>query len=452
MDLPELSPSAAPEFADADGARMWLEHVPLANVAAAQRQLLVQIEAFNRFQTSAAHRLTTMEALREAVNFVQIEQAKRFSNRALPMAEGEIEIFEDTDDLWDDMRIGYARCVQAGVDGETGMKAQLGLACQRALYYSGMKMFHHYRAYREVPASDWRNLNEVYRIAEDLDVVDTPVKDFLNRDVQDTSPRIAYARAVLMALSNPNELSQRQLTFVAYLLERWGNKLEITAKPVDEDLGVPPLVADLEGGRSPERLEPGSATKIEVARYLDTSKLAKSLRNRVGLLRKGESPAKLALGEDCVQPSCEQLLVFLYRQWCQPKSARASEGRRSSSAAEAVVPADAGAARHLRFLFPRTSDESNGDADMIVVMRTGVEWSAVEEVKKALESNDADQIKRALDSLTAAQSKAAESLYKNAQAGQQAAPGANAGAGAGEPSAAADGDVIDAEVVEEPKN
>jgi hypothetical protein len=315
---------------------MWLEHVPLANVAAAQRQLLVQIEAFNRFQTSAAHRLTTMEALREAVNFVQIEQAKRFSNRALPMADAETEIFEDTDDLWEDMRIGYARCVQAGLDGESGIKAHLGLACQRALYYSGMKMFHHYRAYREVPDSDWRHLNEVYRIAEELDVVDDPVKDFLNRDVQETSPRVAYARAVLMALSNPNELSQRQLTFVAYLLERWGNKLDITEKPVDEDLGVPPLVADLGGERCPERLEPGSATKIEEARYLDTSKLAKSLRNRVGLLRKGESPAKLALGEDCVQPSCEQLLVFLYRQWCQPKAARASERQRNATSAEAA--------------------------------------------------------------------------------------------------------------------
>jgi cyclic-di-GMP-binding protein len=335
MDLPELSPSAAPEFADATGARMWLESLPLANVAAAQQQLLAQVETFNRFQASAAERLAVMEALREAVNFVQIEQAKRFSNRALPMAEAETAIFEDTDDLWEDMRVGYARCLLAAQQGESGVKSQAALVCQRTLYYSGLKMFHHFRAYREVPPADWRNLHEAYRIAEALDIVDDPVKDFLNRDVQETSPRVAYARAVLMALSNPNELSQRQLSFVAYLLERWGTKLEIDDKPADEDLGVPPLVADLVGERAPERLEPGSATKVGEARYLDTSKVAKSLRNRVGLLRKGESPAKLALGEDCVQPSCEQLLVFLYRQWCQPKSVRASERQRQSTVAEA---------------------------------------------------------------------------------------------------------------------
>jgi molecular chaperone DnaK len=81
--------------------------------------------------------------------------------------------------------------------------------------------------------------------------------------------------------------------------------------------------------------------------------------------------------------------------------------------------------------------------------------SAIEDIKKALESNDPAEISRALDGLNAAQSKAAEMLYKNAQAAQDqgaASGGAGSapGADAGEPKAA-DGDVIDAEVVEEEK-
>jgi hypothetical protein len=212
------------------------------------------------------------------------------------------------------------------------MKAQAALVCARLLSYIGLRMFHHYRAYREVPGDDWRALHETYAAAERLDVAEDVIKDFLNRDIQDTSPRIAYARAVLMGLSKPNELAQRQLTFVAYLLERWASKLEVQAKPVDEAEGVPPLVAELASDACPER---GSAASTGELRYLDTRKLAKSLRNRVALLRKGESPAKLALGEDCVQPSCEQLLVYLYRQWCQPKLARAAERRAAGRSAEA---------------------------------------------------------------------------------------------------------------------
>src|SRR3954465_2847127 len=96
MKLPELSESASPEFTDAATCKAWLEHVPLANVAAAQTELLEQLEEFNRFPGGAAQRLGVLEGLREAVNFVQIEQAKRFANRALPMTEQESAAFDTT--------------------------------------------------------------------------------------------------------------------------------------------------------------------------------------------------------------------------------------------------------------------------------------------------------------------------------------------------------------------
>ena len=116
-------------------------------------------------------------------------------------------------------------------------------------------MFHYYRAYREVPASDWKSLHEVYAQAEKLGVAETDVKDYLNRYVHDSSPRIAYMRAVLMGMANPHELSQRQLTFVAFLLERWASKADMSRNPLVEAEGVPPLLTDLSGDRIPERVD-----------------------------------------------------------------------------------------------------------------------------------------------------------------------------------------------------
>jgi hypothetical protein len=105
---------------------------------------------------------------------------------------------------------------------------------------------------------------------------------------------------------------------------------------VDEG-DVPPLSVDLAGERGAER---GPAEGAE-PRCLDARRLAKSLRNRIALLRKGESPARLALGEDCVQPSCEQLLLLLYRHWCQARQVRGVERRRLSDAAQAATGIDA---------------------------------------------------------------------------------------------------------------
>jgi hypothetical protein len=330
LDLPEFSADAAPEFIDAASAKAWLENVPLANVSAAQHQLQAQLQELNRFSGKGTSRLAALEAVREAVQFVEIEQARRFTNRALPMAETESKVFDDTLALWEEMHQGYLHCLQALLADEPGMRAEAAMVCQRVLSYTGLKMFHHHRAYRQVPAREWRALHEGYAFAEELGVAEEAVKDYLNRDVNDTSPRIAYMRALLLGMANPNELSQRQLTFVAFLLERWAEKVEIGTSAPEED--IPPLIADLASDAYPER----DGTKAAEPRYLDVKRLGKSLRNRIGLLRKGESPAKLALGEDCVQPSCEQLLVFLYRQWCQARQPRAAERNRGAHPAQAV--------------------------------------------------------------------------------------------------------------------
>jgi hypothetical protein len=341
VKLPELNPGATPQFVDAESCKAWLAGLPLANVSVAQQDMLAELELFNRFPTASANRLAVLETMREPVGFVQIEQAKRFMNRALPMAEAEAGAFEDTVELWEQMRVGYLRCLDAALRGDSAMRSQAAIVAQRLGAYSGLKMFHFYRAYREVPRRDWASLHEVYAVAEKLGIAEEDVKDSLNRDIHDSSPRIAYARAVLMGMCNPHELGQRQLTFVAFLLERWASKVEISPRPVPEAEGLAPLVADLAGDRCPQRLEPGTPPPAQ-PRYLDTRKLAKSLRNRVGLLRKGESPSKLALGEDCVQPSCEQTLVFLYRQWCQPRPPRPGSG----SAASAQVTNDMEAIHH----------------------------------------------------------------------------------------------------------
>src|SRR5438445_341319 len=287
--MPELSPSAAPEFVDAASCKAWLEHVPLANVGVAQQQLLGQLVELNRFPISAANRLAVMETLREAVNFVQIEQAKRFTNRALPLAEAEAAVFRDTDALWAQMRLSYLRCLDSAASGAAALRAQAALICQRLLACAGLRMFHHYRAYCEIPAEDWRALHESYAKAEELEVSEEPVKDFLNRDVHDSSPRIAYARAVLMHMSNPNELTQRQLTFIAFLLERWAAKLEVLRDPIERRELTPKEREEMETlGRVSKREE--AESKDAPGFVLEEWQLEDESAQGLRMVRRGASP------------------------------------------------------------------------------------------------------------------------------------------------------------------
>ncbi len=78
--------------------------------------------------------------------------------------------------------------------------------------------------------------------------------------------------------------------------------------------------------------------------------------------------------------------------------------------------------------------------------------AAMQGVKDALEKNDATAIKAALDNLTTAQHKAAEALYRgSAQAAGAGASGGGSSSGSSSEAGRKEGDVIDAEVVEEDK-
>jgi molecular chaperone DnaK len=73
--------------------------------------------------------------------------------------------------------------------------------------------------------------------------------------------------------------------------------------------------------------------------------------------------------------------------------------------------------------------------------------SAMDELKAAIEKNDADAMKAGMERLQQAQFKASEVLYRSTQsAGEPGASGQGAGA-----TSASQGDVIDAEVVDEEK-
>ena len=70
------------------------------------------------------------------MQFVEIEQARRFTNRALPMAEAESTVFDDTLALWEQMHLGYLHCLQAAIAGEAGMRGagRAGLPARARLH------------------------------------------------------------------------------------------------------------------------------------------------------------------------------------------------------------------------------------------------------------------------------------------------------------------------------
>jgi hypothetical protein len=141
--LPEISAEAKPDFADAAACAAWLAELPLVNVAPSQMRLLEQLRQLNRYGMGPAERLAVLEAMREPVYFVQAEQIKKLASKPLPFTQVERDILKLVLQLWQELLIGYQRCLKSAIEG--ALEGRTALVCQRALDCVAASMYDHCR-------------------------------------------------------------------------------------------------------------------------------------------------------------------------------------------------------------------------------------------------------------------------------------------------------------------
>jgi hypothetical protein len=316
FDPPGIKPDAAPEFKDSAACAKWLQSLPLVNVGPSHDRILEQIGELNACNIAPAERLKILELLREPVSFVQKELSKKFSNRPAPLAKSEREIFHKVNAMWEALSGGYRHCLHAVAGGASGLS--VGLVCQRALWCTGQKLQACYGAYQDVGEREWKMLHAVYAFAEERDVADDDVVHPVHKSRQINCIE-TYAQILLLHLANPGKLTPRQIELISPWLEGWTRKISIGPPASAAGDGPAPLVVDLAGAAGVSR-RPAEGEKIRV---LDIEEVGNSVRKRIGLLKKGETPAALGLGEDVTAPLAQSLLAMLYRRWCEDGQSRA---------------------------------------------------------------------------------------------------------------------------------
>ena len=315
MPLPDVRPGAATELSNAASCKRWVEQLPLTNPVQAQQTLTAELKRFLHFKTGPLERLKTLEQLRETVELVQTECAKKYAIKPLPLAAMESALWKQVVELWQNMQAAYQRCLQDSVEGGEEARKNAALMCQRCVRYTRLSIFEHYLTHQEVASDLWQHLHALYALADKRGFADSAVEDNLVREANATSCAAAYAQTLLLGLGNPYSLTPKQLELAIRWLEKWGDKISITTTSPDSAFV---LAVDLEGNQG---LKFGLQENAPAsARYLSVEDLAKNLLKRIVLLEQGKSPAELGLGTDCMQPGCETLLKLLYQQWCKPGS------------------------------------------------------------------------------------------------------------------------------------
>jgi hypothetical protein len=331
FDLPAIQANAPhPEFSDASACRKWLKTLPLTNIQALHEELRQQLELLGHFSLPALERLKILEQLRETVAYLASELGKKYYNKSMPFSSLEQAAWNNTQTLWLDFCRNYLQCLQAAHNNDAEVIPFAALITQRAMSCITSQILGFGHAYRLVPASMWRQMHLLYRHAEACGVAAKRIKDALNHEDGTNSCEASYAKALLLEQAGLQQLTSRQILQLDRWLDRWSARASVV-KDQPPTPALPLVSVDLDGESGPVIFSGKIAGE---QRFVDTERLALSLRKRIKFLKSGGNPAEIGLGDECIQPSCETLLAALYKRWCEVPPARVSPRNSSGNSVQ----------------------------------------------------------------------------------------------------------------------
>ena len=334
MSIPSqslTSSAAALQFRDSASCTRWIGALPVTNVQLAQQMLSEQISALAATDVAALERLKILEALKESVMFAQAEMAKRYIGKPLPLDQGDAQAWKNVIGLWRALGANYRHCLDAYRAGDLPVSPHAALVTLRCLRTAAFGLFEHYQVYREPDTATWQAFHELFAFAEEHGLSRMRVQDVFNKRDADSSCAEAYVQGLMANLANPYALSVRQLAFVRRWLEKWASLVNLSSQPLPVGQ-IPALAVDFAQDRAPDVVANVPASPS--TRYLDLEQLAKTLRQTINLLKQGQTPGQLGLGEDARQPGCENLIMLLYLQWCRARTLRTEQRNSAADPAE----------------------------------------------------------------------------------------------------------------------
>lgn len=225
----------------------WVIGLPMANTADTAAQVRQATWEIARLDVTPAQRMALLEQIRPILHYLC---ARLDRNAATSSSQGDA-IARLAQRLQTNLCSGYKHVVLGALTeyrtGAPGADPELiGLAVHRSLSDLSRTLLRTLQFYVEPADRLWFELNQLYLLAERLDIADEPIEDAQNHDAAQTSPANAYLRSLLLATCKPNQMRHRQLAEVFNCLETWSRFVALEADATSALFAV-----DLESDHGP---------------------------------------------------------------------------------------------------------------------------------------------------------------------------------------------------------
>ncbi|GAB1233468.1 hypothetical protein [Ferrigenium sp. UT5] len=317
LSLEPTDDRAHPAFRDVASCRQWLGQLQLTNLNLAHASLRTEIDELNRLALPGRERLQVLEALRETVAQVQHDFARKLVGKALPLADEEFALLTALANLWQALFDGYLRCLLMVNAGDASLGKKLPLLYQRCFYYARCRLNAFTGADYAPDSRSWQQLHALYAAIEASPLRQEAVRDpYLHEGLPVTCQSL-YLATLLVHRARLLGLPRSQLHLAEHWLLRWPDTLTLVADCSASRNDAPPLALDLRGSQGLIGL--ARAQRNDSLRFLPLVPLSKQLRVKTILLKQGQSPRQLDLGDTLPAQDCIKLLDTLHACWCEAR-------------------------------------------------------------------------------------------------------------------------------------
>ncbi len=238
-------------FCDPDPTSLsdWVGSLPMANTEETATKIRQATFEIARLAVDFRQRMELLESLRPSLHYL----CARLDRAATTSDNGD-SIARTAQRLQTNLSSGYKAVIMAALAeaDDRNVADIISLAIYRAISDLSRTMLRTLQFYVAPADRMWLELNQLYLLAEQLGVQDERWEDAENHSNPETSSKDAYLRAILLALSKPNQLRHRQLSHLFNALEVWTQTVALD-EAEDEALYSIDLASD-QGPRHSELL------------------------------------------------------------------------------------------------------------------------------------------------------------------------------------------------------
>lgn len=263
--------------------RQWIAALPMANAGASARLLYQALRELNNIIIDPAVRLGALEALRAPIGQIADWVDRQIVGSSFPLPPQKQQLGTVARDFQHELALGYRTALVSlcAPDGKVPfLKGKaVAMALERAIAHLGAHLSKAYLLYMTPPAGLWRTMHDLFRFAQAVKLDDKEIEDPLLGNAE-IAPRTSYMHALLLAISNPYRLSQKDI-HDSYLVTRvWAASARLTTGYGGERSFSIPLDSDAGPGYLPEE----RTTEPDSMLSFDTMQLEQELERQLALI------------------------------------------------------------------------------------------------------------------------------------------------------------------------